>query len=477
MRLQTRLALVFGALGLVTVSAVSSTAYVLSADEVRDSVDAELQQRLGPFIALRAGGFGDVDQRPDVIVNDTTGEELLPIDTERARATTEAFLTDPSAFEAQGDTTRLRILWSDGTFTGGPGASPTDAALESLDETGQFLETIDIGGVPFRVLTGAAERELPSVDGRSPIGIQLLRDITNEEQSLDDLAVRLALVSGVAVAILVVTSLVVGRWLSRPITRLSATAEALADLDDVPARVEVRRSDEIGQMADSYNRLLAAIEVGREQQRRLVADASHELRTPLTSLRMRLEHLQGDGIEQPRRDEILAGAVDDCEQLSVLASDLVDLAAAIRSADEAPEPERLGDLARDVAARVAQRTGREVVVEADDAVVEVRPTMIRRALQNLLDNAAKYSIDGPIAVRSTSGRIEVRDHGPGIPDDDLDHVFDRFFRSPKARTRPGNGIGLAIVREVAEVHGGTAWAHNDPAGGAVVGFSVGSSVG
>ena len=111
-------------------------------------------------------------------------------------------------------------------------------------------------------------------------------------------------------------------------------------------------------------------------------------------------------------------------------------------------------------------------------LIKIRTQMLGRAVSNLLDNAIKYSPeDEQVRVVVDGSRIEVHDRGEGIPDADLPHVFDRFFRSPEARTRPGNGIGLAIVQRVADLHGGETWARNaDPnsegENGAVVGFSV-----
>lgn len=468
MPIRLRLALVFGLLGLVTVATVSSIAYVMSAQEVRGSVDDQLVQRLSPL----AGGVGDgpfADLEPDG--GPVTGEQAL----ETARA----FLEDPSILESEGDTTSIRILWSDGTYTGGPDEAPSEQALDALPtvidgaEPAAHFESTTIDGSPYRIMTaGTANDDVPIIDGRQPIGVQLYRDVTAEEAALDQLATRLTLMSLVAALVVGGAGLVVGRWLARPITELSETAEELAELEDLPRRVEIRRNDELGHMADSYNRLLSAIEVGREQQQRLVADASHELRTPLTGLRMRLEYLQRDDIAPDRRSDLLTAAVDDAEQLSELASDLVDLAAATRTTEEDLEEQRLLELVDDVAERVRRRTERDIVVTGDDTVAVVRPTMIRRAVHNLVDNALKYADTGPIEITSTRGRIEVRDHGAGIGDDDLAHVFDRFFRSPKARTRPGNGIGLAIVRQVADAHDGQVWVHHAPDGGAIVGFSV-----
>ena len=128
-----------------------------------------------------------------------------------------------------------------------------------------------------------------------------------------------------------------------------------------------------------------------------------------------------------------------------------------------------------MAERIRRSTGRVIRVQASPAPdLLIRDQMVRRAVSNLLDNAVKYSPAAePILVLVEGARIEVRDHGEGIPDADLPHVFDRFFRSPEARTRPGNGIGLAIVDRVAELHGGRTWARNAADGtGAIVGFSV-----
>jgi two-component system sensor histidine kinase MprB len=99
--------------------------------------------------------------------------------------------------------------------------------------------------------------------------------------------------------------------------------------------------------------------------------------------------------------------------------------------------------------------------------------MLERAISNLIDNAAKFSPEGsPIEVTADATSVSVRDHGIGIDDDDLAHVFDRFYRAPRSRTLPGSGLGLSIVQYVADAHGGEAFARNEPDGGATVGFTV-----
>ena len=110
---------------------------------------------------------------------------------------------------------------------------------------------------------------------------------------------------------------------------------------------------------------------------------------------------------------------------------------------------------------------------ADSSAVMAQRASLERAITNLLDNAAKFDqTDQPISISVANGRVAVRDHGPGIDPDDLEHVFDRFYRAVAARSQPGSGLGLSIVTEVAVAHGGTTFAENAPDGGAIVGFAL-----
>jgi two-component system sensor histidine kinase MprB len=134
----------------------------------------------------------------------------------------------------------------------------------------------------------------------------------------------------------------------------------------------------------------------------------------------------------------------------------------------------LAALAQRVADRVARRTGREILVDADDSVVRGYRAALERGVGNLLENAAKFDADPatPIELRVREGTTTVRDHGPGILPADADRVFDRFYRADAARGLPGSGLGLAIVRDVAERHGGAAFVTTPSGGGACVGFGV-----
>jgi two-component system sensor histidine kinase MprB len=446
MKLSLRLTVVFGLLGLVTVSTVTVLSWWLAASEVRRSIDSELLSRAAIIEELQDPNFDPPPNRiPDQTVQalDVFGDEGgVQVFSATSFAYTESFF--PLSPQA---TNELQ-----------PGDEP-------------LVETVTSERGRYRTVTMAVDVGEVGLDIRY---VALFREVTDEEAALTTLALRLAAAAGFGILLVSIGSWYVGRRLAAPLGELTSAAGRLADLDSAPGRIEIARGDEIGRLATSFNRMLSALEVGREQQRRLVADASHELRTPLTSLRMRTEFLAANqDLAVDQRQQFQQAAVAEVEHLSALVNDLIDLAADARAGDEKPVNTRIGEVVNDVTRRSRVALDRDLVVEVDETQATIRPGMIRRALQNLIDNADKYSPPGtPITIRANRGRIEVIDHGEGIPVEDVDYVFDRFFRSPKARTRPGNGIGLAIVAQVADAHRGTTWAGAGPSGGAIVGFSV-----
>ncbi|MGN6132006.1 MAG: HAMP domain-containing sensor histidine kinase, partial [Nocardioidaceae bacterium] len=256
----------------------------------------------------------------------------------------------------------------------------------------------------------------------------------------------------------------------RPVRRLTAAAEEIARTEKLEP-IEVEGNDEIARLARAFNAMLAALAASRDRQRQLVADAGHELRTPLTSLRTNLDLLgQADargGLSEEARAELMDDVRFQIEELTTLIGDLTELAR-----EDGPQAdEELVDLA-EVLQRALERVRRrapnlEFDVRAEPWWVTGEPSALERAATNLLDNAAKWSPPlGTVTVRLTQGTLLVDDQGRGIAEEDLPHVFDRFYRSPEARTMPGSGLGLAIVRQVAQRHGGTVRAGRSRDGGA-----------
>jgi two-component system sensor histidine kinase MprB len=171
-------------------------------------------------------------------------------------------------------------------------------------------------------------------------------------------------------------------------------------------------------------------------------------------------------VPEPRRTELLAAAVEQLDELTALVSELVELARGELPAED-PEDVRLDLLVADVVAR-AQRDRPHVTFSTalEETVVHGVPARIERAVSNLLDNAAKWSPPGePIDVSVRNAEVAVRDHGPGISDEDLPYVFDRFYRAPAARGMPGSGLGLSIVRQVIERHSGNVRVDETDGGG------------
>lgn len=256
----------------------------------------------------------------------------------------------------------------------------------------------------------------------------------------------------------------------RPVRRLNAAVERAAQTDELtPLRVE--GEDELARLGAAFNRLLAAVEASRERQRRLVADAGHELRTPLTSLRTNLELLAmadaDGGLPPEARAELLDDVRAQIEELTNLVGDLVELA----RDEPMAATVSLVDLA-EIAERAATRVRRRA--PSLGFVTELRPwwlmgeaPALERAITNLLDNAAKFSPPGgTVTMRLAGGVLTVDDEGPGIPDDERPQVFDRFYRSSESRALPGSGLGLSIVRQVAERHLGVVEVDSSPTGGA-----------
>jgi two-component system, OmpR family, sensor histidine kinase MprB len=297
---------------------------------------------------------------------------------------------------------------------------------------------------------------------------QVALPLTDVDSTLGRLELVLAIVCLGGIGLAAALGLLVSRAALVPVRRLTGAAEEVARTQDLGHRIPAAEHDELGRLAASFNTMLAALERSRLAQRQLVSDASHELRTPLTSVRANLDALaMGSQLSERDRARAIAAARAQLSELTVLVGDLVDLSNTESDAVEV-EDVRL-DLAVAGAVERARLHAPDCIftLDASPCLVRAAPARLDRAIANLLDNAVKWGPSaGPIEVRVRDGRLDVRDHGPGISVEDLARVFDRFYRAPAARGLPGSGLGLAIVRQVAETHGGSVHAANDPDGGA-----------
>jgi two-component system sensor histidine kinase MprB len=323
---------------------------------------------------------------------------------------------------------------------------------------GDFLEDSTVADQHVRMLTTQVEPGL---------ALQVVRPLDEVDRTLDRLAVLLLLSSLGGVAVAATAGIVVARGALGPLRRLTETTEHVTRTRDLSRRIEDSRGDELGRLARSFNAMLASLEQSVTAQRRLVSDASHELRTPLTSLRTNVEVLARAEVAGNERRAILRDAEAQLDELTTLVAELVELARGEERAVEA-EPVQLDELAAGAVERARRRApGVRFRTRLEPSVVRGVPLELERAFANLLDNAAKWSPPGgAVDVVVHDGEVSVRDRGPGIAEDDLTRVFDRFYRAPAARGVPGSGLGLAIVKQIAERHGGTATAENARGGGA-----------
>jgi two-component system sensor histidine kinase MprB len=298
--------------------------------------------------------------------------------------------------------------------------------------------------------------------------IELWRPLDEIYGVLAETRLRLAIVALGAIILAAVLGVVVSQGTLMPVRRLTDVVEEVGRTRDLSRRVAGERPDELGRLAASFNSMLSALEVSLRQQRQLVADASHELRTPLTSLRTNLELLaRGQPTDPEERQQVLVELVGQIERLSTLVGDLIDLARdeeATLPIEDVRLDEVVGEAITDMRGRYPQVRFDAVLEET--TVRGVRPR-IARAVTNLLDNAGKWSpASGVVEVAVHEGEVSVRDHGPGVAPEDAARVFDRFWRASNARSLPGSGLGLSIVKDVAESHGGSVTLEQATGGGA-----------
>ena len=278
-----------------------------------------------------------------------------------------------------------------------------------------------------------------------------------------------AVASAIAVVLAAAVGWLISLRLTRPLLDLTRVTERMAS-GDLGTRADVRRRDEVGQLATAFNEMAQRVEGTVLTLRRFVADAAHELHTPLTALQTNLE-LLGQEATQQRRETLTARARSQVSRLETLTTSLLDLSSIeAGAADVAHESVDAVALIREVAelyASQAEQAGLDFALAVSPQPVTLcgEAGQLRQAVGNLLDNAVKFTPAGgkvQVALQLKAGwiTVTVTDDGSGIPEADLPHLFSRFYRGRNATSRPGNGLGLAIVQAIAAAHGGTVGAEN-----------------
>ena len=368
------------------------------------------------------------------------------------------------------------------------GIRPLGRFVQVLDETGkrssnirnvdipmsmETLERVSKGETVFETVTVAKEKirlvTLPIFEKGRMVGIV---QVGSPLEEIEEALRQLLLILLVAVPSVLILAVVGGLFLAnkalRPVDEITNTARKIGSSGDLSQRIRLKRKvdDEIGRLAATFNEMIAKVENSFQQIKRFTADASHELKTPLTILRGEIEV----GLKRLRTPEeyqkILASNLEEVKHMSRMVEDLLTLARADMGALELrKEVVDLGGLVKEVWEEVrlwAEDKGVELLFQEDgEARVMGDRGRLRQLALNLIDNAIKYTPSG--------GRVELRvvrdgdevtfsvaDTGEGIPAEDLQRIFERFYRVDKARSRQrgGTGLGLSICKWIAEAHGG-----------------------
>ena len=434
--LQRRIGLLTGAAVALTVALTGAAGYVTAQQSLYAQLDRELVQ--GATLTAQAIG-SDVQTLSGI-----SGQDLLP-----SRLTLVLLRSDGYQVRAAGQRNDLVL-------------GDEELALARLQVGSSQRTGMNGAGELYRIVAVP----MPEADGR--YALVLARPLTSTVATLRDLRLVLLVVGSLGVGLGAMVGALIARSAMRPVRDLTR-AVARVTRNDSLVPITVSGDDELSQLTRSFNTMLASLAASRTRQNQLIADASHELRTPLTSLRTNIELLVADEdsgrLPKQARREIMADIAAQLVEFTSLIGDLVQLTQDRASARVVPV--NLKSVAESAVERVRLRgPGITFHTELVPRYLIGEPDQLERAVTNLLDNAVKFSPpDGTIRVVIDGDLLTIADEGPGIADEDLPHIFDRFFRSEKARHTPGTGLGLSIVAQTVDRHHGWVRASRSVAGG------------
>ena len=463
MTLGLRLTLLNGVVLLLAIASFATAVYVMQ--------HRMLERDLNEALANQAREYSSTSR-------------LSGVDRANRRVTVEP--PDPNVFASS--VYFIQVIDQEGAIAGqsrnlGDASLPVDQEMLRRALAGEeSFSDIDVDGQALRLYTAPLRVGLPSGDAINAGMIQVARPLATMHSALRALQAGFVGVGAVGVLVALVVGWLLARTALKPIDRLAATAQAIGAAQDFGQRVLLgRRSrDEVGRLAEEFNRMLARLQAAYQQvetalaaQRRFVADASHELRTPLTSLRGNVEFLRrvaanrnGSAVVADQ-EMLLSDMASETERMARLVGDLLLLAQADAGQHLQLEPTAIVPVLRD-AFRTARflRVGVELRLDdsvADELWVAGDAGRLKQLLLILLDNALKYTPEGGTVTLSAAAEMQrrvegvclrVTDSGPGIAEQEQGLIFDRFYRSDRARADGGAGLGLAIAQWIAQEHRG-----------------------
>jgi signal transduction histidine kinase len=456
--LSLRLRLLGWALALLAVASLASVVVVrqVLVNQLENRTSADMRQEAGEFRLLATG------------VDPATGAAFAT----DVRAVADAYLSrnEPQEGEAV-------LVLADGAFYRGTEGAPFDLSTRS-DLVAQWsaLQTSTYGRVAQTPAGPARWLAVPVAVNGEIQGQVVIAQFDRDRRAEIDRAVLLMALACLLVIIVVAAGgyLAMGRAL-RPLRTVTLTAREIEE-SDLSRRIPVTGGDEVADLGRTFNGMLGRLEHAFAAQRAFLSDAGHELRTPITIVRGHLE-LMGD--EPAERRETVALVIDELDRMNRMVNDLLMLARAEQPDFLQPQPVNVAELMDDVYAKATALADRQWRLGGIDPVLIVAdPQRITQALMQLAANAAQFTEPGQLIeftgqVRAASGSQEdevalsVRDTGAGFDMADRDRIFERFFRSDRARaSSDGHGLGLAIVAAIAQAHRGRVEAFSAPGEGA-----------
>lgn len=378
--------------------------------------------------------------------------------------------------EFGGPTGYFQVVCPDGTVHAAKGTKPQ---LPVTQRTKAVARTMT-GAYFFSAFVGSSHTHVEIYvvpDKGDKHVIEVAVPLTTTDAALHGLLLTYGLLIGVGMVLAAWIGALVARSALAPIRRFTSQTEQITSALEKPRHIDEVGAIEIRRMAASFNQTLGALERSVEAQRHLIADASHELRTPIAALRSNIQiFLEADQLPLDEQADLRDAILAELDDLTQLVSDVLELARG-STPNEAVEELELDAIVSEATERAIRRSQTVTfTTELEPTLIVNSPDRVARAVTNIIDNARKWSPpDGTVEITLADGLLTVRDHGPGFKEEDLAHVFERFYRSQDARRMSGSGLGLAIVKQAAEAHGGYATVSNAPDGGAIVTVSFGSA--